>query len=75
MRFSVALLASVVGFAVGQGVTDKVSPTDTLAEGCKGDFEGNFEISIIDLGDKVKKDLIRQVRKFFFRSFFPPRQK
>ncbi|KAL2258431.1 hypothetical protein VTK26DRAFT_8270 [Humicola hyalothermophila] len=62
MRFSVWAIASMVGFAVAQGVTDHISPTGDLAENCSGNFDGHFEISVVEAGEGVNKNLALQKR-------------
>ncbi|KAK0707986.1 hypothetical protein B0H67DRAFT_325581 [Lasiosphaeris hirsuta] len=56
MRTQVFALLAVVGSAATQAVTQKVAPTASAPAGCKPSVEGKFEISIVELGDKAKRD-------------------
>ncbi|KAI2610398.1 uncharacterized protein GGS25DRAFT_521199 [Hypoxylon fragiforme] len=54
MRFSLALVSTLLGIAVAapQGVTDKLTPTAPAPAGCTGTFDGNFEITVAEVTEK-----------------------
>ncbi|KAK3349791.1 hypothetical protein B0T25DRAFT_249397 [Lasiosphaeria hispida] len=56
MRTQVLALLAAVGSAAAQAVTEKVAPTASAPAGCEPSVEGKFEISIVELGDKSKRD-------------------
>lgn len=47
----------VLSSVTAQGVTAKISPSAPAPTGCKSSVNGKFEVAIISLGDKVKRDL------------------
>lgn len=55
-----AVLAAV-GFALAQGVTDKIAPPASPPRGCAPDVDGKFEITVVELGDLDKMESTSQV--------------
>jgi hypothetical protein len=60
MRYQVLALLAAVGSAVAQGVTEKISPKVAAPDGCKTAVDGKFEIAIVPLGAKTKRDSIQK---------------
>ncbi|KAK4162911.1 hypothetical protein QBC43DRAFT_214062 [Cladorrhinum sp. PSN259] len=57
MKSQVVALLSVVGLAVAQGVTSNIAPAASAPASCKPSLDDKFEIAIIDLASKQKRDL------------------
>jgi len=57
MKSQVVALISVVGLAVAQGVTSNIAPAASAPASCKPSLDDKFEIAIIDLASKQKRDL------------------
>jgi len=60
MRYQALAILAAVGSAVAQGVTDKLSPMSAAPDGCKSTVDGKFEIAILPLSTKTKRDSIQK---------------
>ena len=57
-----ALLSSVLlGSAVAQGVTDKITPNGAAPAGCSSSFSSKFEIAVVDVTTTSKRDTVYKV--------------
>ena len=62
MKYQALAILAALGSAAAQGVTEKISPTAPAPAGCTSSVSGKFEIAIVELGDKRKRDEVVQVR-------------
>ncbi|KAK4184105.1 hypothetical protein QBC35DRAFT_67786 [Podospora australis] len=53
-----AFLSTAVGLVASQAVTEKIAPaaTPSADAGCRSDIDGKFEIAVVDLNNKAKRD-------------------
>jgi hypothetical protein len=63
MKLQFFAVLAMAALAVAQGVTDKIAPTGDPPAGCEPSFDGMFEITIVPLADKAKKDSALEVRQ------------
>ncbi|KAH6640288.1 hypothetical protein F5144DRAFT_639864 [Chaetomium tenue] len=56
MRFQLSALLAMVPLAIAQGVTDKVAPEGDAPAGCQPNTDGRFEITVVPLAEKAKRD-------------------
>lgn len=64
MRFQLFALLAMVPLAIAQGVTDKVAPEGDATAGCQPNADGRFEITVVPLAGKAKRDSLFAVRHF-----------
>jgi len=62
MKYQALAILAALGSAAAQGVTENISPTAPAPAGCTSSVSGKFEIAIVELGDKRKRDEVVQVR-------------
>ncbi|KAH6843328.1 putative covalently-linked cell wall protein [Chaetomium sp. MPI-CAGE-AT-0009] len=53
---------AMAGLAIAQGVTDKIAPEGDAPAGCQPNAAGKFEITVIPLTKKAKKDSLLENR-------------
>lgn len=56
-----ALFVAMVAFARAQGVTDQIAPLGGTPDGCMATSDGKFEIAVVPLAYKNKRDLALEV--------------
>ncbi|KAL2167704.1 hypothetical protein VTG60DRAFT_923 [Thermothelomyces hinnuleus] len=62
MKFKIVASLAMVASAVAQGVTEKIAPEGDAPSGCKPNFDGPFQITVVPLTDKAKRDLALETR-------------
>jgi hypothetical protein len=62
MKYQALALLAALGSVVAQGVTDRIAPLVPAPRGCRPSVNGKFEIAIVELGNKVKRDLLVNVQ-------------
>ena len=62
MKYHALAVLAALGSAIAQGVTDKIAPTAPAPPGCKPTVNGKFEIAIVELSNKLKRDHVIKVR-------------
>lgn len=62
MKYHALAVLAALGSAIAQGVTDKIAPTAPAPAGCKPTVNGKFEIAIVELGNKSKRDHVIKKR-------------
>ncbi|KAK4444497.1 hypothetical protein QBC34DRAFT_451898 [Podospora aff. communis PSN243] len=63
MKYQALAVLAALGSVVAQGVTDRIAPPVPAPPGCRPSVNGKFEIAIVELGNKVKRDLLVNVQK------------
>lgn len=58
MRYQALAFLLAVGSAAAQAVTAKVAPAASAPAGCKPSIKDRFEIAIVELSDKAKREHI-----------------
>jgi hypothetical protein len=61
MKLQLFAFLAMVALAVAQGVTDKIAPDGDAPAGCEANTDSKFEITIVPLKTKAKKDLAIEV--------------
>ncbi|KAK4034184.1 hypothetical protein C8A01DRAFT_49381 [Parachaetomium inaequale] len=62
MKLQFFAVLAMAALAVAQGVTDKIAPKGDHPSGCEANSNGMFEITIVPLTDKAKKELDLETR-------------
>ncbi|KAK3291251.1 uncharacterized protein B0H64DRAFT_436105 [Chaetomium fimeti] len=62
MKFQFLAALATVPLAIAQGVTDKIAPKGDAPEGCQPNAAGMFEITVIPLMGKAKRDALIENR-------------
>ncbi len=69
MKFSASIATlATIGLALGQGITDKISPKQAAPPGCQSSFSGLFQVTVVDVTTVTGK---RDVAHLQVRAFFP----
>lgn len=57
MKFSLALLSTVLGTAAAQAVTSKIAPSGAAPSGCATSYTGSFEVTVeaVKSANKAKR--------------------
>ncbi|KAL2174618.1 uncharacterized protein P884DRAFT_272326 [Thermothelomyces heterothallicus CBS 202.75] len=61
MKLKIVACLAMVASAIAQGVTEKIAPEGDAPSGCKPNFDGPFQITVVPLTDKAKRDLALEV--------------
>jgi hypothetical protein len=64
MKFKFFAVLAMVPLAIAQGVTDKIAPPGDTPAGCQPNGDGRFEITVVPLAEKAKRDSLLAVRHF-----------
>jgi hypothetical protein len=59
MKYTIVTAAALFGMTLGQGVTQRITPTGAAPAGCTGSFSGNFEITVNSVS--AKRDAIPEL--------------
>ncbi|AEO58708.1 hypothetical protein MYCTH_52496, partial [Thermothelomyces thermophilus ATCC 42464] len=62
MKLKIVASLAMVASAVAQGVTEKIAPEGDAPSGCRPNFDGPFQITVVPLTDKAKRDLALETR-------------
>jgi len=62
MKYQALAVLAALGSVVAQGVTGQIAPNTPAPAGRKP-FNGKFEIAIVELGNKAKRDLLLNVQR------------
>lgn len=61
MKYQALVLLAAVASAIAQGVTAQVKPEGGPPDGCQPHVDGSFEITVVEIGNMEKRDLVLQV--------------
>jgi hypothetical protein len=61
MKLQLFALLAMVALAIAHGVTDKIAPDGDAPAGCEAKTDSKFEITVVPLKAKAKKDLAVEV--------------
>lgn len=64
MKFKFFAALAMMPLAMAQGVTDKIAPEGDAPAGCQPNGDGRFEITVVPLAEKAKRDSLLAVRHF-----------
>ncbi|KAL2140133.1 hypothetical protein VTI28DRAFT_4215 [Corynascus sepedonium] len=62
MKFQILASLAMVSSTIAQGVTEKIAPEGDAPNGCEPSLDGRFEITVVPLTGKAKKDLALERR-------------
>ncbi|KAL2161874.1 hypothetical protein VTH06DRAFT_7658 [Thermothelomyces fergusii] len=62
MKLRIVASLAMAASAVAQGVTEKIAPEGDPPSDCRPDFDGPFEITVVPLAYKAKRDLSLEAR-------------
>ncbi|KAK0616959.1 hypothetical protein B0T14DRAFT_388933, partial [Immersiella caudata] len=58
MKYQALAILAALGSVAAQGVTGRIAPPAPAPPGCRPSVNGKFEIAIVELGNKGKRDLL-----------------